>query len=504
MATLARERARTLRLFLGVLGAVYFCAFASLGVQIEGLYGAGAILPAEEYLDALAARAGSSAWWQHPTLLWWSASDAALTGLCWAGAVAAVGLACGVLPPVSAALCWTLYLSLFQIGRVFLGFQWDILLLETGFLAIFVGPWRLLSRGAFDPEPAPVARMALWMLRWLLFRLLFSSGVVKLASGDPSWWDLGALEYHYWTQPLPTWTAWYAAQLPSSLQRASVAAMFAIELVVPWLVLGPRRARLLAFGPLVLLQVLIAATGNYTFFNLLTATLCLPLLDDDALAAAARRVRRPDPRREWAWAGEEPRWPRLARIRVGLAACGFAALATAGASAMAGRILGYSALPSPLVALVRACEPLRLTSSYGLFAAMTKIRREVVFEGSLDGRQWREYELPFKPGDVGRRPRFVAPHQPRLDWQLWFAALGDWRSNLWVVAVQRRLLDGSPKVLALFDADPFADEATPPRYVRAMLYDYRFTDAAERAETGAWWRRSLVGPYAPTLARERR
>ena len=490
-----RPRARTARLLLQSIGVVYLVAFVSLGLQIKGLYGSRGILPASSYLAALSERLGADPWLAHPTLFWLGSTDAMLTGACWAGAVSALLLIIGILPMLTASACWLLYLSLFHIGRVFLGFQWDILLLEAGFLAIFLAPLRLRNHTGYDPEPSPVV---FWMFRWLVFRLMFASGMVKLLSDDPVWWNLTALEYHYWTQPLPTWTAWLANQLPPLFQQLSVALMFAIELGASWFALGPRRMRLFGFWLLVGLQVLIAATGNYTFFNLLSAAICLSLVDDDAIEGFLEwsNPRRPIKGR---WPATPVERSRLSLLATAVVAVAALPLAVAGGAMMIARFRGYDVLPPPVVSLVSAIEPWRLTSSYGLFSVMTKHRPEVVLEGSADGRTWIEYPFRYKPGDVARRPRFVAPHQPRLDWQLWFAALGDWRRNAWLVELERRLLDGSPDVIALFAYDPF--DGKPPRQVRALLYEYEFTDWGTHRETGAWWKRRLVGPYSPPLGR---
>lgn len=490
-----RLRVRTARTIARGIALVYAIAFVSLAVQIEGLYGSRGILPAAEYLPWLSARLGASAATLHPTLFWFGVSDSLLVAACWAGAASAVALFAGVLPTLAAASCWILYFSLFQIGRVFLGFQWDILLLEAGFLAIFLAPLRLRQHVEYDPEPSPVV---IWMFRWLLFRLMFASGVVKLLSDDPVWWNLTALDYHYWTQPLPTWIAWLAYQLPGLFHRFCVFVMFLIELGVPWFIFGPRRVRLTAFFALVLLQVLIAATGNYTFFNLLTVVLCLSLLDDDALAVVMAKVRA-DRVRLAQWPSDVARWKVARAVGFAFAVIAALPLATAGGALMVARFAGVGVLPRPVVALVEAIEPWHLTSSYGLFSVMTRQRREIVLEGSMDGKEWREYEMRWKPGDVTRIPHFMAPHQPRLDWQMWFAALGDWRRSPWLVDVERRLLDGSPSVLALFAEDPF--DGQPPRHVRAMLYDYRFTDISTWQESGAWWTRRLIGPFSPPLSR---
>lgn len=488
-------RARVARRILQGMGLVYLIAFVSLALQIDGLYGSRGILPVADFLGLLTEKLGPSAWQQHPTLFWLGSGDLVLQGVCWAGAVASLGLLLGAAPMLSALVCWALYFSLFQVGRVFLSFQWDILLLEAGFLTIFLAPLRLRSRRGYHPEPSAVV---VWMLRWLLFRLMFASGFVKLLSGDPSWWNLTALHYHYWTQPLPTWTAWLASQLPSLLHRASVFAMFVVELGLPWFIFGPRQLRLVAFVGLVSLQILIAATGNYTYFNLLTVVLCFSLLDDEALDAVWSRIR-PGRSLVGRWPDQQELRSPLEVVRLVLAGILALPLATAGGALMVARFVGFEAIPPPVAAIVRAMQPWQVTSSYGLFAAMTKDRREIILEGSVDGQKWREYEMRWKPGDVARAPLFVAPHQPRLDWQMWFAALGDWRRSPWLVNVERRLLEGSPSVISLFDSNPF--EGNPPRYIRAVLYEYRFTDWTTHEETGAWWTRRRLGPFSPTLSR---
>jgi hypothetical protein len=327
------------------------------------------------------------------------------------------------------------------------------------------------------------------MMRWLLFRLMFSSAVVKITSGDPSWRHLTALEYHYETQCLPPWTAWYAHHLPAWFQRGSVIAMFAIEGVAPFLIVTPRRIRMLGAAAMALLQALILLTGNYCFFNLLTLALIVLLLDDAVWPlswrgrAAGRDAGAPRP------AGG--RWPSWVTGPV------TAVLFLMSLAPLVGTFRIPAGRLGPLAMLHDAAAPLRVVSGYGLFAAMTTRRQEIIVEGSADGRIWLPYEFRYKPGDTMRRPRFVAPHQPRLDWQMWFAALGDYRNSPWYLSFCQRLLEGSRPVLALLENNPFP--AAPPRYVRGVLYDYHFTDAATRRATGEWWRREERGPFGPVL-----
>ena len=345
----------------------------------------------------------------------------------------------------------------------------------------------------------------LWLLRLLLFKLMFSSGCVKLLSGDPNWRNLTALTFHYQTQPLPTWIGWYAHQLPLWFQKVSCAGMFAIELGAPFLIFAPRRLRFCGGAAIAFLQILILLTGNYTFFNWLTLALCLLLLDDFALAKfvpaqnvrlsavrSARRTRRTRPSR--CSALRSCRWPRghhrSARGRGDrhlLLSNGAPVRRTTGLVVCRWR----SRMPGS--------QPFRTFNGYGLFAVMTTERREIIVEGSNDGVNWLPYEFKYKPGDVNRRPAFVAPHQPRLDWQMWFAALGNYRQNPWFVNFCVRLLQGSPEVLALAGRKiRFPDH--PPRYIRAEFYDYRFTNFAERRATGAWWKRERLGEYLPPIS----
>ena len=473
-------------LFLRLLGAAYLSAFVSLWVQVDGLIGSNGILPARDFLESAGAALGPERFWWLPTLCWLDSSDRFLRVLSGGGAALSLLLILGVAPVPSLVLLWAAYLSLASVGQDFLSFQWDILLVETGFLAIFLAPLKLWPRLAAEPEPP---RPVVWLCRWLLFRLMFSSGAVKLLSGDPSWWSLSALEYHYWTQPLPTWLGWYANLLPAWFQTVSCAVMFAIELGAPCLIAAPQSFRLVAFFAILFLQLLILATGNYCFFNLLTVALCFLLLDDAVWPARAR-----------AWLGadrSQPHgraWPRwiihpVAALIVVLSVI---------------QVFDFSRL-SPgsshwLHRLRRATAPLRLVNGYGLFAVMTTTRPEIVVEGSDDGATWSEYEFRWKPGDLARAPAFVEPHQPRLDWQMWFAALGTYRQNPWFVSFVLRLLEGSKEVLDLLEKNPFADH--PPRAVRAVLYRYTFTDLAERRATGRWWRRERVGLYLPAVSLE--
>ena len=473
------------RWFLRAVGLIFLIAFVSLWVQIDGLIGSNGITPVREFLPAARAQLGDRALSILPTLCWFNSSDTFFHFLCGGGVVLSLVLVVGIAPALSLVGLVAFYLSLTIAGQTFLSFQWDILLIEIGFLSIFLAPWRLWPKRGVDP---PVSRAALFLLKVLLFKLLVMSGVVKLTSGDDSWWDLTALDYHYWSQPLPTVIGWWADQSPEWFKKFSVAFCLVVEIIVPFFIWAPRRLRLFACGLLIFLQVMIAATGNYCFFNLLTIALCLLLIDDD-VAASLR----------------ETRARRIAtRPQDKLSIC--AATAVIVVTLPLNAQLIYSALkpeaewPRLLGSVYARAEAFRIVNGFGLFRVMTKDRREIIIEGSADGLDWKPYEFKWKPGDVMRAPGWCAPHQPRLDWQMWFAALGSYRQNPWFVQLVISLLHGKPQVAALFERNPFPQN--PPRYVRAALYRYRFTTAEEHRETGAWWKRQELGEYLPSVSLE--
>jgi predicted DCC family thiol-disulfide oxidoreductase YuxK len=485
-------------IFLRALGVIYFVAFVSLWTQISGLIGHNGILPAGQYMADIKQQCdahglGLERFSQVPTLCWLDSSDRFLNFQCAAGTVLALLLMVGIAPAPCLALLWLFYLSLATVSQDFLGFQWDNLLLEAGFVAIFFAPLQLLPK--FFRE-APPSRIALWLLRLLLFKLMFSSGCVKLLSQDPNWRNLTALTYHYQTQPLPTWIGWYASQLPLAFQKFSCAVMFGIEIGAPFLIFAPRRIRFFGAASMALLQTLILLTGNYTFFNFLTLALCLLLLDDfvfqnflpQKLAGPVASNPQSSPSRRC--------WPRVVTIPIAVVVLSVSFLQVVSLFGMRSGLL--SELLFPAVFLDGEIASLRTVNSYGLFAVMTTTRNEIVVEGSDDGTHWLPYEFKYKPGDLNRPPAFVEPFQPRLDWQMWFAALGTYRDNPWFGNFCVRLLQGSPPVLALLQKNPFPQH--PPKFVRAELYEYHFTNPAERRATGAWWRREPAGEYLPPVS----
>ncbi|HEX8698751.1 MAG TPA: lipase maturation factor family protein [Myxococcaceae bacterium] len=479
-----RGLARVRWLYLRGLGLVFCLAFASLLPQLSGLVGPQGLEPASALLEWARTELGPERYPQLPTLLWlFGAGEAALHGVCLAGLALGALLVANVAPRWALVGAWACYLSLVIAGGSFLSFQWDVLLLETALVSIPLAPGHLRPPGSVAEPP----RGAILLVRILLARLMLMSGVVKLASGDSTWRNLTALEFHYWTQPLPNVIAYFVDQLPATLHRASVALMLGIELVAPVLLFGPRLVRRGAAAALAALQLGILTTGNYGFFNLLTLVLCIAALDDELLERWRLFQRLP-----LASVADGP------RSRVGTAAlAGFGLVyVILGLSLDFQRVSNVPPM-APVAWALRVVDGLRSINSYGLFAVMTTQREEILIEGSADGQTWREYLLKWRPGPVDEAPRFVAPHQPRLDWQMWFASLSRCQNNPWLLHLQKQLLEGAPLAQEFFRENPFPE--TPPRYLRTRLFDYRFASFSEWRATGVWWTRREVGPYCPPL-----
>ncbi|MBI2992692.1 MAG: lipase maturation factor family protein [Gammaproteobacteria bacterium] len=458
--------------FLRLLGLIYLAAFASFGVQVTGLIGSDGLLAVGNLLDAVYGQFGPSAWVLMPNIFWLASGDAFLQGACIAGVLLALMVVFNVLARVSLVALFLLYLSLVDAGQAFMNFQWDLLLLEAGLLAVF------LPTGS---------RLIPWLYRWLAFRFMFMGGMVKILSRDPTWDNLTALSFHFETQPLPTPAAWFAHHLPDPVLVVATAATLIIELVLPFFIFAPRRMRMFTACAILLLQSLIIVTGNYNFFNLLTIAICVFLFDDAALLTClpgriARRLESLPERRPGRAAGV---------LLFGLATL----VIFVSGEQIARAIGGHRSTPVSLAA--RLIAPCQCVNSYGPFAVMTTRRHEIVIEGSRDGREWKAYEFKYKPGELARITSWITPHQPRLDWQMWFAALSPPDRNPWFRNLLGRLLSGSRPVLALLEPGPFAD--APPVAVRARFYRYQFTTSAERRSNGNWWKRELVAEYYPPV-----
>ena len=431
-------------------------AFLSLWWQIEGLVGPQGVLPAADYFEALASAYGAERFWFLPTVFWFDISPVALHAVCAVGTLSTLTALLGRWRCVASLIAYACYLSLLGAGQVFLSYQWDIFLIECVVIAA------VLAR-------SPV--FGIWLARLALFRFMFLSGFVKLASGDATWADGSALAFHFETQPLPTALAWYVHNLPPTVLEWAVWMTFVIELALPFCIFLPRNIRLVAAVGFVLLEVLIFATGNYNFFNILTIVLCVALLDDRWTKPIIRGVATTSGR----------------KLSKTLAACVM----------LLGILVTFHAvfrLPAPIAVLTEAAAPLRLANPYGLFAVMTTRRDELVVEGSMDGSTWVPYAFPFKPGAVAARPRWATPHQPRLDWQMWFAALTTPEGAPWIYDFALALLEARPEVLKLV-ADPF--DGARPKFVRIVRHRYRFSTHEQKSSTRDWWVRGEATIWLP-------
>jgi len=476
--------------FLRLLGIVYFIAFLSFWLQVDGLIGGNGISPADIYLGSLKINLGWMAYLRIPTIAWIDYSDLFLGAIPLAGMLLSILLIFGVLVLPVAIILWVLYLSTVNIGQMFMSFQWDALLLEAGFLAFFLAPSGLIQRLSREASPSTIT---LWLYRFLLFRLMFSSGIGKIVSGDPTWSDFTALNYHYYTQPLPTPIAWYVHQLPEWFHKISVGTVLFIEIVIPFFVFAPRRLRFIAGITIMLLQVLIMLTGNYAYFNLLTIALCLLLFDDtffkNVLPKKFMNLKVGGPY-------VIPATSRRSAKEIAMVALP-AFIILLGTIQLVRVFVGYRNLPYVVQNVMRWVSPYRIVNNYGLFTVMTTSRPEIIIEGSNDGQNWLEYGFKYKPVELNRSLPWVAPHQPRLDWQMWFAALGSYQTSPWFPNLMYRILERSPDVLKLLDKNPFPDR--PPKYLRATVYDYKFTDLNTKRTTGNLWERDLKGLYLPVL-----
>ena len=382
-------------------------------------------------------------------------------------------------------MAWACYLSVSTVGQRFLGFQWDTLLTETLFTSLFLARWGPWS----SREPSPIG---VWLLRLLLVKLMWLSGAVKLASGDPGWWDGMAMTYHYETQPLPNGLSWYAHHLPVAWHRVETWLTVGIELLLPFAVFVGRWGRRVGAAAFALVLGILFVTGNYGFFQLLSLVLCIVWLDDHDVARVL-------PERLVAWVRRAGREPSVRARQLRDAAIGLAGVAIVGSGALQGawRLKVEPPVPKAVAEAVQATRPFRSVNSYGLFANMTETRPEVHVEVSVDGQTWARWPLPYKPGDPIRRPPQIAPHMPRLDWQLWFAALGSPQRNGWVTNLLQRLAEDEPSVVALMGPYPLD---TPPRFLRARVSVYRFSIPGSTAsEAGAWWVSGEDRPYGPVV-----
>lgn len=459
--------------FVRAFALIFLAAFVSFNSQALGLIGANGITPIAEIVKLVHAQLGAASYWYFPSVFWISASNIMVQIVCKTGIVLSLLLFFNFYSRTSLIVLYALYLSLVYAGQEFMAYQWDLLLLETSIITVVLLSWESLGIG---------------LLRWLLFRFVLAGGLVKIFSGDSSWLDLTALNFHFFTQPLPTPLAWYADHLPEFIKQFCTLMTLVIELCVVFLIFFPRRIRFFSGFAILFLQFLILLTGNYNFFNLTTMALCLSLYDDASLARFIP---------SWlstALAKTSTRLVHGQRYRPLLVL--FAVVTVSVSIVQFGLRFGVG-VPGFAVQVSNSIAPLQLVSIYGPFATMTKQRNEIIIEGSTDGVHWYPYEFKYKPWNVAGPLKWNIPFQPRLDWQMWFAALSTPEQNHWYIRLMQRLLINSPSVTELFAYNPFA--VTGPRYIRSRFYEYRFTTSDERSKTGAVWNRKYLGDYLPEV-----
>jgi hypothetical protein len=516
----ARNRFVPRWMFLRALAAIYFSAFFSLLFQIEGLIGPRGILPARGFLDAVQGGMGNLRFWYAPTLFWLSSGSHMMMAVMWLGLIASVAAFCGAWPRFSLLVCFVCFLSFVTAAEAFSSYQSDSMLLEAGFLALFYAPRGVLPGWG---TASPPSRASLFLLQWEWFRIYFESGLVKLLSGETQWRNYTAMDEYYQNSPLPTWIGWYVEHLPHWFHAASVVATLAIELLVVWMLFLPRRARFICFCIVTPWEIGVILTGNYTFLNYLVLALGFLLLDDRSVRWLLPKwlrgrlpdfIRQEDATRDGAsppvlepegsneGTASNPGAVRsvggyFRAARVSVAALMLIWMAYVTTAEMVE--MPWPDLPLPS-APVAALEPFRIANEYGLFAIMTRGRYEIEFQGSDDGQKWKPYLFRYKPQALNEKPRIYAPYQPRFEWNLWFASLENWQQNDFVTLTEERLLDNDPDVLALFQGNPFPQ--APPRYVKAVLWQYWFTSIQEKRRTGNWWTRTLLRLYAPVLTRQ--
>ncbi|MGA8669583.1 MAG: lipase maturation factor family protein [Terracidiphilus sp.] len=515
-------------IFLRALAAIYFSAFYSLLFQIKGLIGPDGILPASQYLAAVARSLGSARYWYAPSLFWISSSSQMMMAVTWIGLIAAAIAFLNLWPRLSFFVCFVCFLSFVGASGEFSGYQSDGMLLEAGFLALFFAPPGLTPGwGASDPP----SRASLWLLQWEWFRIYFESGMVKLQSGDEQWRNMTAMDEYYQNGPLPTWIGWYVEHLPHWFHAASALGTLVLELGIVLMLFFPRKVRLICFLIVTPWEIGVILTANYTFLNYLVLSLGFLLLDDRTLARFVPQrwkppvvVRAPEiePEEQLSiltategsavaedaatTAAEEGKltrttWcQRIARhgsaIGLAVSAVMLTWIAYDTTVEMIGIPLRGVSLPMAPVAWL---DPFRIANQYGLFAVMTRGRYDIEFQGSNDGENWTPYLFRNKPQLLNEPPRIYAPYQPRFDWNLWFASLGDWHQNELVPLTEERLLEDDADVVDLFKGNPFGPSA--PKMVRAVLSRYWFTSLEDKRRTGNWWRREYLGLYAPEMTR---
>jgi hypothetical protein len=468
---------------LRLLGFVYLVAFLAAAHQLVPLIGHDGLLPADLYVQRLTAHFGSrwSGFLNLPSVFWLGVPDGALVAVAWGGAALSLLVVLGYANAIVMLLLWALYTSIVNVGQLWYSYGWEIQLLETGFLGVFLCP--LLDGRPFPRRAPPI--LVVFLYRWLIFRIMLGAGLIK-TRGDACWRDLTCLYYHYETQPIPNPVSWWLHFQPPWFHQFGVAWNHFIELVVPWFGFWPRHGRHLAGVLMASFQVVLIVSGNLSFLNWLTLVPCLACLDDTFWSKLLPRVL-VERAASAATGAERSPWQEYAAIALGLTVAVLS-------------IDPVTNLVSPGQVMNTSFNRLNLVNTYGAFGSVGRERFEIIFEGtsseSPEFAVWREYEFQAKPGNPWRRPPIVAPYQPRIDWQIWFAAMATPNQYPWTVHFVWKLLHNDRGTLSLLANDPFP--AVPPRFIRAQLYRYRFTRPDE--SRSAWWHREPVGLWLPPLS----
>jgi hypothetical protein len=450
-----------------LLGFIYFFAIGAFLFQIRGLLGKNGILPITNYLDHFRIHYPFKRFFYIPTLFWLNATDRVLIGLTILGTLTSLALILGFYPSVCLGLLFLIYLSIVSVGQDFLSFGWESFLLEITFYTFWV-------------SLTPIPNLMMWIcLNFLLFRFHIQAGAVKLQSGDRTWRDLTALEFHYQSQPLPNNWAWYVYKWPKGIHKASTLFMFFVELAVPFGLFLTDDSRIGVGITFIGLQVMIWLTGNFSYLNHLTAAFSIITFPNTFLSPLIHPL---------------PVTPSNWLVSLMISAIGVTFIIL--------QLIRFWHHFQPYQHVLAKClscfSYMHLVNRYGLFAIMTTKRYEIIIEGSEDGKIWKEYLCWYKPSEITRRPRRISPYQPRLDWQMWFLPFDHFEGETWFHQFLYHLLKGTPEVLKLIRFNPFAEK--PPTYIRALMYDYRFSTRKEKKEHGWWWHRDFVGLYSPIMA----
>jgi hypothetical protein len=457
-------------LFQSGLALVYLIAFLCALNQFRPLLGEHGLTPVPDFVRQVPFR-------DSPSLFYFWPKDAAFLTAAWIGILLSIFAMTGFaqrgsiwIAVITWALLWALYLSLVNVGQTFYGFGWESILLEAGFLAIFLGTRRY---------EAPV--LVMWLLRWLEFRLMFGAGLIKMR-GDACWRDYTCLDYHYETQPMPNPASWFLHNAPEWSHRFEVGFNHFSELIVPFAYFLPQPIASIAGIITILFQASIMFSGNLSWLNFLTIILAIPLLDDRLLAFAM---------------------PFKSHVPAPIGIGGKVVVVALFVLIAYLSISPIRNMLSPSQVMNTSYDPLHIVGTYGAFGSITKTRYEIIVEGTddavmLPSTKWKEYEFKGKPGDITRMPPQIAPYHLRLDWLMWFAAMSDYSQHPWFVHFLVKLLQGDRDTLSLLHSNPFPDH--PPHFIRAELYEYHFTTPDERRKTGNWWKRQFTGMYFPAVS----